>query len=207
VANVGIYDDQILPRVTDLMLGRKALGKLRSRAMQGLSGTVVELGFGSGTNVPWYPDEVDRVLAVDPAEVGQKLSAKRRAHSPIRVEFVGLDGQALPLDDNSVDNALSTWTLCTIPDAAAALREVRRVLKPGGQLFFLEHGLADDPKVASRQHKWNGLQNRLAGGCNLDRDIGQLVSESGLVVDELANFWIPGPKPLAWMYAGRATKV
>jgi ubiquinone/menaquinone biosynthesis C-methylase UbiE len=204
---MGIYEDHVLPRVIDVMLGTKAIGKLRARAMEGLSGTVVELGFGSGTNVPWYPSAVDRVLAVDPSEVGQKLSAKRRARSSIPVEFVGLDGQALPIDDASVDNVLSTWTLCTIPDAGAALAEVRRVLKPGGRLFFLEHGLSPDPKVANRQHRWNPVQRRIAGGCNLDRDIGALVAESGLAVDDLATFAIPGPKALSWMYAGHGRKV
>lgn len=203
---MGFYDDQVVPRVIDVVLGSKRMGKLRVRAMEGLSGTVVELGFGSGTNVPWYPAEVERVLAVDPATVGRKLARKRLTASSVPVEFVGLDGASLPIDDASVDNVLSTWTLCTIPDVASALGEARRVLKPGGRLFFLEHGLSPDPKVAGRQHKWNHLQKRIAGGCNMDRDIASLVRDSGLELDEVSNFEIPGPKALSYMYAGRAVK-
>jgi ubiquinone/menaquinone biosynthesis C-methylase UbiE len=203
---MGFYDDQVLPRAIDVMLGNKKMGKLRARAMEGLSGTVVELGFGSGTNVPWYPATVERVLAVDPATVGRKLAAKRLAASSVPVEFVGLDGQSLPIDDESVDNVLSTWTLCTIPDVDRALAEVRRVLKPGGKLYFIEHGLSPAPKVAARQNRWNGVQNRIGGGCNMNRDITAIVRRSGLELPEVANFEIPGPKPLSYMYAGQATK-
>jgi len=204
---MGFYEDQILPRVIDVMLGNAAMGKLRRRAMEGLSGTVVEIGFGSGTNVPYYPPEVERVLAVDPATTGRKMAAKRLAASTVPVEFVGLTGESLPLEDASVDNVLSTWTLCTIPGIDAALGEIRRVLKPGGHLFFLEHGLAEDPKVAGRQQRFDRLQGRIAGGCHLNRDHTALIGASGLEVDRVANFFIAGPKPLSYMYAGTAVKV
>lgn len=202
---MGFYDDQVLPRVIDVMLGSKGMGKLRRRALEGLQGTVVELGFGSGTNVPYYPDAVERVYAVDPARLGRKLAAKRLAASSVPVEFVGLDGAAIPLADASVDSALSTWTLCTIPDVDTALREVRRVLRPGGRLLFLEHGLSDDPKVARRQHRFDGIQQRVAGGCHLDRDITSLISASGLEVEHVDTFTIAGPKIMSYMYAGAAT--
>jgi ubiquinone/menaquinone biosynthesis C-methylase UbiE len=203
---VSFYEDQVLPRVIDVMLGNKRMGALRERALVGLSGSVVEIGFGSGTNVPYYPRAVERVYAVDPAVVGRKLAAKRVEASPVAVEYVGLDGASIALDDESVDNALSTWTLCTIPDVDAALQEVRRVLRPGGRLVFLEHGLADDPKVAHRQHRWNGVQKKIAGGCNINRDPGALIKAAGFEVEHLDNFWISGPKPLSYMYAGTATK-
>ncbi len=203
---MGFYEDRILPRVIDLMLGSKSMGELRTRALEGLSGTVVEIGFGSGTNVPYYPADVEKVFAVDPSELGRKLAAKRLAASTVPVEFVGLDGSALPVDDASVDAVLSTWTLCTIPDVDGALREVGRVLKPGGRLFFLEHGLADDPKVAKRQHRLDGLQQKVAGGCHLDRDHAALITTSGLEIEHLSNFFITGPKPLGYMYAGTAIR-
>lgn len=201
---MGFYEEQVLPRAIDVMLGNRAMGKLRRRALEGLDGTVVELGFGSGTNVPYYPAAVERVLAVDPSAVGRKLAAKRLAASTVPVEFVGLDGQSLPLADHSVDNALSTWTLCTIPDVDAALAEVRRVLKPGGRLYFLEHGLSSDPKIARRQHRFDKLQQRFAGGCHLDRDIAALVARAGFEIEKSENFVISGPKIMSYMYAGSA---
>src|SRR5689334_4409576 len=122
---MGFYGNQVLPRITNLLLGTKAMGALRARALEGISGTVLELGFGSGTNLPYYPPAVERVLAVEPSSESRKLAAKRIAAAPMPVEFVGLDGQSLDLPDDSVDSVASTWTLCTIPDVDAALAEVR----------------------------------------------------------------------------------
>lgn len=203
---MGIYENQILPRVIDVVLGGKAMGKLRRRALEGVSGTVLEVGFGSGTNLPYYPDEVTKVLAVDPAEVGRKMAAKRITRRGIPVEFVGLDGSRLPLDDQSVDNVVSTWTLCTIPDVDAALVEIHRVLRPGGKLYFLEHGLSHDASLAARQHNRDGLQQRIAGGCHLNRDHTALIEASPLHLDKVANFTIAGPKTMGYMYAGTASR-
>lgn len=203
---MGFYERQVLPRAIEVLLGNRAMADLRRRAMVGLHGTVVEVGFGSGPNVPLYPEAVERVFAVDPALVGRQLAADRLAASPVPVEFIGLDGQSLPLDDAVADTALSTWTLCTIPDAHQALLEVRRVLKPGGRLHFLEHGLADDPKVARRQHRLTPVQRRVAGGCHLDRDIAALVRGAGLELDRCDTFAISGPKSMSFMYAGIASR-
>jgi ubiquinone/menaquinone biosynthesis C-methylase UbiE len=202
---MGFYEERILPRFIDLTLGTAKMGKLRARALDGVSGTVLELGFGSGTNLPYYPDAVERVLAVDPSGGARAIAAKRIAASPIAVEFVGLDGAAIALEDDSVDHAVSTWTLCTIPDVDAALREVRRVLKPGGQLHFLEHGRSDVPRISRRQDRFDPWQQRIAGGCHLNRDHGALLEASGLRVDDVATFSIAGPKSLSFMYAGTAT--
>lgn len=202
---MGFYDDQVLPRVIDVALGNKRMGKLRRRALAGLSGTVLEIGFGSGTNVPYYPPAVELVYAVDPALVGRKLAAKRLAASTVTVEFLDLDGTSIPLGDASVDSAVSTWTLCTIPDVDAALREVRRILRPGCRFVFLEHGLSDDPKIARRQHRFNPIQNRIAGGCNIDRDPRALVAAAGFDIEEIDTFVIAGPKIMSYMYAGTAT--
>lgn len=203
------WTDQIVPRVTDKLLGSKDVMKLRRRAVDGLSGDVVEIGFGSGLNVPLYPSEVDTVYAVEPSMVARDLSRERVDASPARVKFVGLDGAQLPLDDDSVDNALSTFTLCTIPDVVSALGEVHRVLRPGGTFHFLEHGLCPDPAVAKKQHRYNGMQQRLAGGCHLDRPIDALVREAGFVLTDLAHDQMPGPKfmlPWGYLYQGVATK-
>jgi ubiquinone/menaquinone biosynthesis C-methylase UbiE len=141
---MGFYERRVLPRIVNAACGMKAVEPLRRRVCDGLAGDVVEIGFGSGHNVPFYPADVTRVAAVEPADVGWKLAEKRLRATSVLVERSGLDGQSLPFPVDSFDAALSTWTLCTIPDVSAALREVRRVLKPGGTLHFLEHGLAPD---------------------------------------------------------------
>src|SRR5690606_25317861 len=133
--------------------------KLRAQVCGGLSGRVVEIGFGSGLNVPFYPPSVQSVSAVEPADLGWKLAGKRVAAATVPIERAGLDGQSLPFADNSFDAAVSTWTMCTIPDIDAALAEVRRVLVPGGTLHFVEHGLAPDAKVQAWQHRLNPIQN------------------------------------------------
>jgi ubiquinone/menaquinone biosynthesis C-methylase UbiE len=191
------------------MLGTKEVRGHRQRAVTGLRGAVVEIGFGSGLNVPLYPPEVDVVRAVDPSSVGRTLSAKRVNASLIPIEFVGLDGEHVPLGDASVDAALSTFTLCTIPDVAQALREVRRVLRPGGRFHFLEHGLCPDPATARWQHRLNGFQQRIAAGCHLDRSIDGLVQDAGFDIEKLQNDWLRGPrlsKPWGYLYEGVAIK-
>lgn len=202
---MGVYSDQIVPRAIDLMLGSKPMGELRRRAFADVRGKVLEVGFGSGTNLPHYPDAVTKVLGVDPSATATRLAAKRIAAAPFPVELVGLDGQRIDLPDDSVDDAVTAWTLCTIPDVSAALAEIRRVLRPGGRLFFIEHGLSDDERVARRQRRWDGAQQRLAAGCHLDRRHDDLIRAGGFEIDELATFRIAGPKITGFMYAGRAT--
>jgi ubiquinone/menaquinone biosynthesis C-methylase UbiE len=186
---MGLYREQVLPRIVNAACGLKAVDPLRSRVCEGLEGDVVELGFGSGLNVPFYPATVTRVSAVEPADVGWKLADKRLRGTSVPVERAGLDGQSLPLADNSYDAALSTWTLCTIPDLAAALAEVRRVLRPGGTLHFLEHGLAPDESVRRWQHRLEPLQKRMFGGCHLTRPIAGLLTSAGFEITELDVFY------------------
>ena len=201
---MGWYREQVVPRLIAVCCGM-APDDIRARVCQGLAGDVVEVGFGSGFNVPHYPPEVRRVLAVEPSQVGFDKARKRVAASRVPVERVGLDGQRLPLADASVDTALSTWTLCTIPDPHAALREVRRVLKPGGRFHFVEHGLAPDDGVARWQHRLNGLQNAVAGGCNINRPIERLLVDAGFRVERMDNGYEKGaPKPLGYLYEGLA---
>lgn len=203
---MGFYEDRVLPHFLDLALSGKELARLRARVASGLEGEVLEVGFGSGRNVPSYPPEVERVRAVDPATVGRTLAAKRVAASSVPVEYVGLDGEDLPLDDASVDHVLTTWTLCTIPDVGRALGEVRRVLRPGGSLHFLEHGRSPDAKVARWQDRITPVNRRVAGGCHPNRPIEDLLTDANLEVAQLQNYYVRGPKPLGYMYEGVATK-
>jgi SAM-dependent methyltransferase len=205
----GIWESQAVPRLTNVFLSSREVDRHRIDAVRGLAGTVLEIGFGSGRNVPFYPTEIEQVLAVEPSSVGRKLGAKRVAASTSPIRQVGLDGQALPLEDASVDAALCTFTLCTIPDATAALAEVRRTLRPGGRLHLLEHGLAPDPAVAARQHRLNGMQQRIFAGCNLDRPIDLLIDAAGFDVAELDTEWMKGPaflKPWNNLYIGAARR-
>lgn len=206
---MGVWGDQVVPRLTDVMLGNEEVRRHRRRAVAGLRGVVLEIGFGSGLNVPVYPTEVDEVLAVDPSTVGRALAAKRIEASAVPIDFVGLDGQDLPLADASADAALSTFTLCTVPDATRALREVRRVLRPGGRFHFLEHGLCPDPEVARWQHRCNGMQRRIAGGCNLDRPMDRLIRDAGFEIRDLRTDFLAGPRisrPWGYLYEGVAER-
>ena len=203
---MGLYGDQVLPRITNVLLANREFKKIRERVAADLSGEVLEVGFGSGLNVPFYPAGVRQVLADDPATTGRRLAARRVAASAVPVEFVSLDGESLPLESDSVDHVLITWTMCTIPAVETALREMHRVLRPGGAVHFAEHGRSPDPKVASWQDRLNPLQRAWAGGCNLNRPIDRLVTEAGFAMTRLENFYMKGPKSMGFMYEGVARK-
>ena len=204
---MAIYRERVLPRIINFACGMKTSNPLRERVCEGLHGRVVEIGFGSGLNVPFYPDTVTSVSAVEPADLAWKLAQKRLSASKIDVERAGLDGQSLPFEDDTFDAAVSTWTLCTIPDANAALLEVRRVLKPGGTLHFVEHGLAPDEKVQKWQNRLNGLQNKVFGGCNLNRPIVSLITDAGFMIKDVDVFYEKGaPKTVAADSLGVAVK-
>jgi ubiquinone/menaquinone biosynthesis C-methylase UbiE len=203
---VSLYEAQILPRLIDLVLRGREFDLMRHRVAANLEGDVVEIGFGSGRNVPHYPTSVTRVRAVDPATVGRTLASRRVAASPIPVEYVGLDGQDLPLEDSSVDNLLTTWTLCTIPDVHRALTEARRVLRPGGAIHFVEHGRSPSTSVARWQDRLTPIQRRLFGGCHLNRPIDRLLIDADFELTRIENYYARGPKPFGYMFEGVATK-
>lgn len=203
---MGFYRERVLPHLVDRACGTAELRKWRRQVTAGLSGTVVEIGFGSGLNMPAYPPSVDLVYAVEPAATARRLAERRIADSPARVEHVGLRGESIPLDDASCDGALSTFTLCTIPDVDAALAEVRRVLRPGGRFHFLEHGLSPDGSVARWQRRLDPLQKRLADGCHLTRDPTELVRAAGFEIERSESRYATGPKPWTWMTEGAAIK-
>lgn len=202
---MGLYRDQVVPRIIDLACGPLTSRRVRALVCAGLTGRVVEIGFGSGHNVPFYPAAVTGVDAVEPADLGWRLARKRVAASRVPVQRSGLDGQRLPFQDGEFDSALSTWTLCTIPDPVAALREVRRVLRPGGVLHLVEHGLAPDEGVQRWQHRLEPAQKRIAGGCHLTRAVPDLLRRGGFEVVELEEFYEKGaPKALGALTLGSA---
>ena len=200
---MGFYDDHFVPRLVNVSCGLSSLEHLRRSTCSGLHGRVVEIGFGSGLNIPFYPDTVDSVAAVEPADLGWKLAQSRLATASVPIERSGLDGQSLPFPDDSFDCALSTWTMCTIPDVHTALLEMRRVLKPGGTLHFVEHGLAPDEGVQRWQRRLEPIQKRVAGGCHLTRQIPDLVREGGFELQDLDTFYEHGvPKVLGALSLG-----
>jgi ubiquinone/menaquinone biosynthesis C-methylase UbiE len=186
---MGVYQDQVVPRVINAACGSKNLHELRERVCADLAGDVVEIGFGSGLNAPHYPDAVALVDAVDPSDTGWRMAAKRLSQTQVTVRRAGLDGQQLPFADRTYDAALSTWTLCTIPDARAALLELHRVLKPGGRLHFVEHGLSPDEKVQRFQRRIEPVHRRVFGGCLVTRNVVDMLVAAGFTVTDVEHFY------------------
>jgi len=204
---MGLYTERVLPRFQDKVMGRRPNQEVRRRVCTGLAGEVVEVGFGTGLNTPYYPPEVTRVLAVEPSALCIRLAEPRIAQSPVPVEMAGLTGERLDLPSESFDAVLSTWTLCTIPNLSAALAEMYRVLKPGGSLHFVEHGHAPDPSVARWQERIEPINKALAGGCHLTRRIAADIEAAGFAVNGLDTYYFKGePRVFGYTFEGRASK-
>jgi len=203
-AVVKIYTNQILPRILDCGMGLSYIGEERQKCLSNVSGQVLEIGFGSGLNLPYYSSRVERLVAIDPSRVSAKLARKRVVVAPFPVEYLPLKGEEIPAADQSFDSVVSTFTLCTIPDVAIALWQIRRVLKPTGHFFFLEHGLSPDPAVQRWQDRMNGVQKALFGGCHLNRDMEQLIISAGFEILALDKYYSKGPKAAAHFYRGLA---
>ncbi|NPC96388.1 class I SAM-dependent methyltransferase [Nocardioides sp. zg-DK7169] len=204
---MGLWTGHVLPRLTDRSLRAPGLDPLRERTCRGLHGRVLEIGFGSGLNLAHLPAGVSGVDAVEPVDAAWRLSAARRAASPVPVRRLGLDAQGIPAETASYDAALSTFSLCTIPDPVRALREVARVLRPGASLHLLEHGSAPDGSVARWQRRCEPLQRCVCGGCHLTRDPAALLEEAGLSDVTLRGGYLPGPalgRPWGYLHHGRA---
>jgi ubiquinone/menaquinone biosynthesis C-methylase UbiE len=189
---MSFYGNRILPHIIDKACGMKVTHPLRERACGELRGNVLEIGFGSGNNVPFYPDTIAKLTAIEPSDTAWRMAGKRIATSGVLIERGHLDAQRLPYPDATFDAALSTWTLCTVPDPIAALEEIRRVLKPGAKMHFIEHGLAPDEKVQRWQNRLNGMQQRMFGGCNLNRPIISLLGNGGFRIVEVEQFYEKG---------------
>ena len=204
---MGQWTERVVPHLVERSLSTADVMELRATVCAGLAGRVLELGFGSGLNAGAYPTAVTRVDAVEPSDLGWRMSEVRRRGAGVPIVRVGLDGQRLEAEGSSYDAVLSTFTLCTIPDVAAALAEVRRVLRPGGAFHFLEHGRSPDPTVARWQRRLDPLERRIAGGCRLSRDMPALVAESGLEVAVVSAAYLPGPgvgQPWTYVFSGHA---
>jgi ubiquinone/menaquinone biosynthesis C-methylase UbiE len=202
----GVYETHILPHVIQLGMRQEMLRPIRRRLTQAAEGRVLEIGVGGGLNLPLYTNRVSSVLAIDSAPAMLSMARKAVDRATVPVEIENGSAEAIPADAASVDTVLSTWTLCSIPDVTRALAETRRVLKPDGRLLFGEHGLAPDRRVQRWQHRLTPLWKRLAGGCHLDRDIRGLVENAGFAIERLDVGYLPGPRPMTFMYEGSARR-
>ncbi|TLY30407.1 MAG: class I SAM-dependent methyltransferase [Nitrospirae bacterium] len=202
---MGFYADHVFPRLMELCLGTHKFQEQREHALASVRGNVLEIGFGTGLNLLHYPKTVTCLTAVDPATLLRNTVAQRTAELSFPVELLHLSAETLPFEEGRFDSVVSTLTLCTIPDPVAALREVRRVLKPEGTFVFLEHGRSDDETIAKWQDRLNPIQRIIACGCNLNRPIGALIRQAGLRLDRLDRFQMPGiPRIAGEMYRGIA---
>lgn len=202
---MGFYDEKILPRLINLACAAKPTMKQREKVVPQAAGDILEIGFGSGLNVPYYDKQkVRKIFALEPSEGMRKLAADRVSASGMDIEFIDLPGEEIPLEADSVDTVLVTFTLCTIPDVAAALEGMRRVLKPGGKLVFCEHGKAPDAGVLKWQNRLNPAWRKIGGGCNMNRDIPALIKDSGFRITVDERMYIPGPRILSYNYWGSA---
>lgn len=201
----GFYATHIFPRLMDWTMGTRGVCKEREVALEPLYGSVLEIGFGTGLNLPHYPKAVTSLTAVEPEQLLPRKVERRRATVRIPVELIRISAEHLPFEEGRFDCVLSTWTLCSIPDVVSALKEVRRVLKPSGMLAFLEHGRSQNPRVAKWQDRLNPLQQRIACGCNINRRIDDLIGQTGFKITRLDRFQMEGiPKVLGHMYRGTA---
>lgn len=198
------YEQHLLPYLIDFACGIGPVTRQRRKVVPLASGRVLEIGIGTGRNLEHYdkPRIGARLTGLDPGL--HRLARKRAAKQGIEVELVELSAERIPFDDAAFDTVLVTYSLCTIPDPVAALHEMRRVLRPGGRLVFCEHGLAPDASVQAWQHRLTPAWSRIAGGCQLDRDVPALLREAGFVCDDLQTTYLPGPRPLMYHYWGTA---
>jgi ubiquinone/menaquinone biosynthesis C-methylase UbiE len=202
---LGLYQRYVLPRVIDAAMRLSEVKRYRASLVPRARGAVLEIGIGSGLNLPYYGPAVAHLNGVDPSAELLAMTRRRIAAAPFEVELLASPAETLPLDDASFDVAVTTFTLCSVSEPLAVLREIRRVLKPGGTLLFAEHGLAPDTATMRWQHRLNPAWSRLAGGCNLDRRIFELIVEAGFALTDVTRGYAKGPKPLSYIYSGSAT--
>ena len=203
---MGFYDRHILPRFINCACSAGPIMKQRKKVVPLATGTVLEIGIGTGLNLPYYDaSSVQRLIGLDPSEESWKLAGERAAHLDFEVEFIGLPGEEIPLEDDSVDTVVVTFALCTIPDPTTALHGMARVLRPGGSLIFCEHGKAPDLNVQKWQDRINPFWRHIAGGCNLNRNIPQLLDGGGFEISAMETSYLPGtPKFAGYNFWGRA---
>jgi SAM-dependent methyltransferase len=203
---MGLYTTYILPRLINAAMRNDEITRLREHAIPSAQGVVLEIGIGSGLNLPFYTASVTKLYGVDPSAELLAMARRKAAGRPFPVELLNQGADRVPLPDDSVDTVVLTWSLCSIADPAAALREMRRVLKPGGALIFAEHGLSPDIGVRTWQNRLTPLWRHIAGGCHLNRKMDDLIRSAGFSIADLHTEYVPGPRPLTYMYEGRAVK-
>ena len=201
-----IYDRYILPKLINLAMQNKAATEERARFVPLASGTVLEVGIGSGLNIPFYGRSVEKLYGLDTSLELWKMAHRRADQAFFAVEFIRSSGESIPGEDERFDTVVTTWTLCTIPNAVNALKEIKRVLKPHGHLIFIEHGQSPDSGVLAWQNWLNPLWKRIGGGCNLNRKIDDLIVEAGFCITQIEKAYIRGPKPFVYLYKGVACK-
>jgi|YNPMSStandDraft_1061717.scaffolds.fasta_scaffold20575_4 ubiquinone/menaquinone biosynthesis C-methylase UbiE len=202
---MNLYRRIIFPQLLDLALSGERMERYRRQLLAHVQGAVLEIGFGTGLNLPCYPEHIRKITGVDPNPGMGSLARRRIASSPIAVDWQVADAQELPFPSQSFDSVVSTWTLCSIPNVAKALGEIRRVLRAGGKLFFLEHGLSEDPQVQRWQNCLNPIQKVIADGCNLNRDMARLIQGAGFRFEQLERFYMPDqPRFIGYTYQGIA---
>jgi len=205
---MGFYERHILPRVLDFSCGMRVMSKQREKVVPKAHGRVLEVGIGSGLNLKHYDRErVSTLIGLDPSSELRRMAEKRAQSAGIDVEWLALEAERIPLDDASVDSVVVTFTLCTIDDAPAALAEMRRVLKPGGELYYSEHGRAPEPKVAALQDRLTPYWQRFSGGCRLNRDVRVMIADAGFEISAFETMYLPRtPRPLGYMSWGSAQR-
>ena len=206
--DMGLYANYVLPRLINIAMQNRETACLRATWIPKARGAVLEVGIGSGLNLPFYSPEVTRVFGVEPSAALQQMARKRATKAPFEVEFLAQSAEeSLPIDASSIDTVVFTWTLCSIPNATQALDQAKRVLKPDGRMIFLEHGRAPDRGVAVWQDRITPIWRRLGGGCHLNRGIDSLIKEAGFRITELKKGYLPGPRPMTYTYEGVAQPV
>lgn len=201
---MGFYRDRVLPRLIHAAMRQDHLVAYRRRVLASAEGHVLEIGVGSGLNLPYYPTGVTRIVGLDPSP--KLLSMARDARSGLTTDVELAEGavEAIPADDSCIDTVVTTWTLCSVADVTRGLAEIRRVLKPGGALLFVEHGLAPDAGVRRWQHRLTPIWKRIGGGCHLNRAVPALIESAGFRTERLESGYAEGPRPMAFMYEGMA---
>lgn len=201
---MSIYQKWILPRLVDFTMRNKEATRFRSQIVPQARGMVLEIGVGSGLNLPFYGNSVEQLYGLDPSEELLVMARTKARAITFPIDFLAHSGEEIPLGDGCIDTVVTTWTLCTIPEPGKALNEMRRVLKPGGMLLFAEHGLAPEAKVQIWQQWLNPLWRRVTGGCNLNRKMDDLIHAAGFRIAELETEYTKGPRLMSYVYSGRA---
>lgn len=200
-----LYHDRILPCLIHLSMRQSDLIAYRHRAIAAAEGRVLEIGIGSGLNLPFYTGKAERVVGLDPSRKLLKMAGRAAERTALPAELLEGTAEAIPIGDNSIDTVVTTWTLCTIPDARSALDEMRRVLKPRGRLLFVEHGRSPEARVRRMQDRLTPLWKRISGGCHLNRGIAELIEAAGFRMDRLETGYLKRPKSMTFMYEGSAS--